>query len=336
MPYQSYRKSTASFFWPIIIIGAGVVWLLSDLNIIPSENLWILLRLWPVLLIVAGLDVLFARRLPLLGALLALLVITGVIYVLMDGSMFDLEGSRPEPQVETFVVEVDDVMAVNFDLNLSTQDTKVSRMAGSTHSVEAEISHYGDIGFTVTGDEEKRIRLAQTGLVSWFSWLMPALGEGPLMWDIGLSPRIPFDLEVDASSGRVEMDLRGIQLDRLRFDGGTGASTIYLPASTEAYDARLEGGTGTLEVNLPARGNINLRLDGSTGRILFALSETTQVQVQVLGGGVGDLLTTERISKVSGAQGRDEGVYQTEGFEDAPYQLVIIIEDIGTGNIIVE
>ena len=313
-----------------------MIWLLTNLNIIPSENLWLLLKLWPVLLIVAGLDALFGRWLPLVGALLALSVMVGVVCVLMEGNLFDLEGTKPEPQLETFVVEVDDATAAHLDLKLSTQATKVSRLAGSTHLVEAEISHYGDIGFTVTGDEEKRIRLAQTGLVSWFSWLMPALGEDPLVWNIGLSSVIPFDLEVDASTGRVELDLRGVQLDRFRFDGGTGASTIYLPASTEAFDARLEGGTGTLEVNLPARGNFNLRLDGSAGRVLLNLQETTQVQVQVLGGGVGDLQVTDRISKVSGAEGRDEGVYQTSGFEGAPYQLVIIIEDIGTGNIIVE
>lgn len=96
MPYQSYRKSTVSFFWPIIIIGAGVVWLLNNLNIIPSENLWILLRLWPALLIVAGLNVVFARRLPLLGALFGLLVMASVVYILLKGNVLNLErGAGP-------------------------------------------------------------------------------------------------------------------------------------------------------------------------------------------------------------------------------------------------
>lgn len=87
------RTSTVSFFWPIIMIGAGVIWLLTNLNIIPTENLWILLRLWPMLLIVAGLDLLFARRLPLVGAILALLVIAGVVTLLLNGSVLNLEGS---------------------------------------------------------------------------------------------------------------------------------------------------------------------------------------------------------------------------------------------------
>ncbi len=90
---KSNRTSTVSFFWPIIMMGAGVIWLLTTLNIIPTEDLWILSRLWPVLLIVAGLDVLFARQLPWVGALLALLVIAGVVILLLNGGALNLEGS---------------------------------------------------------------------------------------------------------------------------------------------------------------------------------------------------------------------------------------------------
>jgi len=39
--HNAYR----SFFWPVILIGVGVIWLLSNLNLIPGDNLWILIRL---------------------------------------------------------------------------------------------------------------------------------------------------------------------------------------------------------------------------------------------------------------------------------------------------
>ena len=82
------RNPYHSFFWPVIMFGAGVIWLLVNLSIISTYNLRVLYRLWPVLIILAGLDVLFSRRLPLLGVLLALLMIAGVIYLLVWGSPF--------------------------------------------------------------------------------------------------------------------------------------------------------------------------------------------------------------------------------------------------------
>ena len=68
-----------SFFWPILFIGAGVVLLLANLNIIPLPSLSFLFRLWPVLLIVAGLDILIGRRVPWISGLVALVAVAGLV-----------------------------------------------------------------------------------------------------------------------------------------------------------------------------------------------------------------------------------------------------------------
>jgi len=96
------RNPYHSFFWPVIMLGAGVIWLLVNLNIISTYNLRVLYRLWPILIILAGLDVLFSRKLPLLGALLALLMIAGVILLLVLGSPF-VTRIMSGLQVETFI-----------------------------------------------------------------------------------------------------------------------------------------------------------------------------------------------------------------------------------------
>ena len=47
---------------PILLIGFGLLLLLSNLGYI-SGSIWnILLRMWPVILIVAGIDLLIGRR----------------------------------------------------------------------------------------------------------------------------------------------------------------------------------------------------------------------------------------------------------------------------------
>jgi hypothetical protein len=329
----THHKPYRSFFWPVILLGAGVIWLLTNLNIIPSENLWILFRLWPVLIIMAGLDVLFARRLPLVGALLGLLVLAGVVYLLLSGANLGIEAA-PEAQSETFQVEVGNTESVAFDLNLSVQPAHVHVLTDSTNLLDAQINHRGEIDFTVSGAEDKQIRLAQTGFPAWFTWVLPDEEGQALTWEIGLSPEVPFSLDVDASTGASRLDLVGVQLERFNFDGSTGASTILLPASSEGYDVTIEASTGQLDLILPAESNLTLRLDGSTGRITVDAPENAAVQVKVLDGGTGDLQLPERFEKVSGLEGRDEGIYQTPDFEGADYQLIIIIENISTGNIL--
>jgi hypothetical protein len=330
---KNIRKPYRSFFWPVVLLGAGVIWLLSNLKLIPTENLWILLRLWPVLLVVVGLDMLFARRLPLVGVMLGLLVIAGVVFILLNGSALGLERDI-KPQTKFFSVEVSDTTSVDFDLDLSLQDTTVSVLQVSSNLFEAEIGHVGEIEFSVLGTDKKHIDLAQVGVESWFSWLLPDVEGEELVWDIGLSPEVPFDLDVDASTGSTELDLLGIQLERFRYDASTGSSTIILPASAEGYDTHIECSTGSMEIVFPAESNLTVRLDGSTGHILLDVPEGAAVQVDVKDGGTGGLQLPAEMVKVSGRENRDEGIYQTPDFEGAAYQLVIIIEDIGTGNIV--
>lgn len=332
-----------SFFWPVILIGAGVTLLLVNLNIIPRENVWILLRLWPVLIIVAGLDVLFSRQLPLVGALLALVVVAGVIYILLLGGTLGLEGA-PEPQRHTYDLPVSNTTRASLDLNLSVQDTQLSVLENSLNLIEADIGYFGEVTFTVTGAEEKQISLESKGFMPWFAWLMPGVEDQDLAWDIGLSPEVPIDLVIDASTGRSEIDLRGLDLAKFDFDGGTGASKIFLPASMsqpmaasmDGYQAYLSVSTGALEVIFSSDSNLTVRMRGSTGRITLGIPEDVAVRIEVLRGGTGDLFTPDWISRVSGREGRDEGVYQSLGFEDAENQLVIIIERISTGHFVVE
>jgi hypothetical protein len=328
---ESIRKTYRSFFWPVLLIGVGMIWLLVNLGILPSTNLWILLRLWPVVIILAGLDVLFARRLSLLGALLALLLLGGVIFILINGESLNLE-EKPQPIIETISAPLDGAETAHFDLDLSTHKTTIYALEDSPNLVEAEIGHYGRLDFRVTGEEERWITLQQEGILSLPSLFSVETEE--LVWDIGLSPSVPFDLKVDASTGETLLNLSDILLTNLHFDGSTGASQILLPDSSEDYDVYIEGSTGGIDLVLPTEAGISVRVDGSTGKITFDIPEGVDIRIEVLNGGTGNIILPGWINKVEGVKDRDEGVYASDGAESAGQRISIIIEDIGTGNIV--
>jgi hypothetical protein len=70
------RPVTRSIIGPLILIAFGVLWLLVSQGVISSANLWTLLRFWPVLLIVLGVDAIVRTRWPIAANLFALLAVT--------------------------------------------------------------------------------------------------------------------------------------------------------------------------------------------------------------------------------------------------------------------
>src|ERR1700693_475950 len=55
------RTRYRSFFWPLIMIVIALIALLVDLNVISADRLYRLADLWPLILVVIGLE-LIARR----------------------------------------------------------------------------------------------------------------------------------------------------------------------------------------------------------------------------------------------------------------------------------
>jgi hypothetical protein len=76
-------------FWPVLMIGAGLIAAFYQLKWIPADNLWKLLNLWPLLLIVAGLGII-ARSRAWMGLLLGALVVGGLLFVGFNGAQLNL------------------------------------------------------------------------------------------------------------------------------------------------------------------------------------------------------------------------------------------------------
>ena len=49
-----------SIFWPLVMIAAGVLWILISLGTIPRANLWALVQTLPYLLILLGIGLIMA------------------------------------------------------------------------------------------------------------------------------------------------------------------------------------------------------------------------------------------------------------------------------------
>ena len=346
--HSGYR----SLFWPLVLIGIGVVALLGTMGVLSRENFAVLLRLWPVLLILVGLDVMFGRRSPAIGALIGVGAVALVIGLMLAGPSQGW-GAVAEVKTERFDEPIGEATSARVSLDLSSGPTEITALADSDDLIDAELSYTGDIKFEVRGDRDKSISLGETHadvflLFDWFG-----NDDDELRWDIGLSPQVPLDLAVDAGSGSVELDLRELQLKGLNLDVGSGSIDGRLPAREGRYDVRVDGGSGTcsldiadgsdiglnfdvgsgsFNVEIGAEADVNIRVDGGSGKLTVDAPEDAAVRVVVREDGSGRLRVPSRFARTRSGDG-DEGTWETPGYDSADHKIEIVVEDMGSGDV---
>jgi hypothetical protein len=77
-------KQSKSLFGPLLLIAAGIVWLLVQSGNIPSANLWALTHIWPFLLIAAGLGIILRPYWQYASIVLDVLIIGGAFLAILN------------------------------------------------------------------------------------------------------------------------------------------------------------------------------------------------------------------------------------------------------------
>jgi hypothetical protein len=308
------RRRPPSLFWPLLLVGAGVVLLLANLGYLPWQSWNLLWRLWPLLLVALGIDLLIGRRSMLgtiLSALLILLLIGGaVVIVLLAPNIPALVEVTGPVELRTERVEypLAGVERASITIDWTSMPGYLSALSDSPNLIEGDVAYRGQLIF----DVDVRRSQADVTLDSHFSgpWFGPSLfydrEEG--RWDVKLSPRVPLDLALDAGSGPCDFDLTGLQISDFVFSAGSGSIDLTLPSGA-TFEARIDGGSGAIAIILPESVGMQVELDS----------------------GSGSFRPGERFRLVEGER-NDDGVWETKDFQTAEHSIVLVI-DQGSGSI---
>ncbi len=316
--HRGYR----SLFWPLILIGVGVVWLLSNVGIITGANLVVLLRLWPLLLIAIGLDLLFGRRSPALGALIGLGTLVVAIVLMLVGPGLGWTGDY-EVKTASFSEPVGDARSAEVSLNLSVGRTTVSPLRDSSNLIEADLSYLGEVEFRAEGESHKVVELRHVRGVQAqfpFDFLGWAAPGGELTWDIGLSPNVDLNLTIGGGVGDASIDLSGLQLTDLTVNSGVGTIALTVPATGERYAATINSGVGDFTLTVAEGAAVELDINGGVGGFTIDVPDGAAVRLEA-NTGLGDVSVPGWLSRVSGDA--DNGVWETENFSGAENQISI-------------
>ncbi len=318
-----------SLFWPILLIGVGVVLLLSNLNIITTANVEALLALWPLLLVAVGLEILFGRRSTLASGLIGLLMVGVVIFILVAGPRVGLNLPTSQLTQERFSEPVGPAQSASVLIDIASDPVTIDSLAGSNDLIDADTTTIGKMEFSASGTSNKSIVLRKMPNTVNFNFSQIAQ---PTHWNVSLNPKIPLDLKLEGGSGSTDADLSLLQLDSLSVDVASGSFRVDLPESKQSYDAEFIGGSGSLNVFLPADTSLTLSADGASGSIHLQLPAGVEYRVEVLDSGSGSLNLTSGLDEIEKGDG-DEGIWETPGYANASQRILIRIEDIGSGSV---
>lgn len=320
-----------SFFWPILLVGVGVVWLLSNLGYIEPVSLGSILRFWPVILIVMGIDILFSRRFPWVGAVVGLLAVAGVVALLITAPRVGVS-TGVQTRTEYFSTPLESVQTVEYDIDTSSAPVEFSVLTSNdTDLISAKITHRGTMRFDVTGTTDKVVKMSEyTDDTNWLSWDFSFDSQ---RWEIALAPDVPTDLILNGGSGSLDLDLRGVELNSLRADFGSGSSDVFLPETDEAYIAEIESGSGSVNLELPSNASLTLTIDSGSGSTNISVPSDTAYRVEVMDDGSGSLSLSNDLMKSADSRSFAIGAWETEDYERADNRILIQILGQGSGSI---
>jgi len=287
-------KRAPSLFGPLILIGFGALWLMSNLGVFPPANMWALLALWPVFIIAIGLGLIIRPRWSWAWNGIALVLVTGMVLAVIFAPQLGLASSSGRfswfPNVQ-------------LSGNTITEERNVSGFDKISLSYPAEviIQVGAEENLVIEGDENL-LRYLRTNV------------QGKTL-EIDSAPGIRFNWGISGSLVRITITVKDLQ--EIQF---SSAGTILLQGiETDVFKLRLSGagevtlldmvmvdfestisGAGSIQVDGEATNSI-VRISGF-GDYKAADLRSQTVEINISGAGSADVWAVESLdASISGA-----------------------------------
>jgi len=273
-------------FWPLLLIALGLLFLLQTMGFISGVSWLAIASLWPILLILIGLDIAFAGRWPVPTLVAEVLVIAvGLALVAyapnLGPGVFVFGGSGPGESDVT----VPRSGATELDLTLNAGATRAYRVSGGATELVQAHSADADLRLRTTGTSRLNVRLDQ---VTPNGFIRPA-GEADIQ--VQVASDVPTSLTINAGAGQFDIDLSDIHVRTADVNVGASSMRFVLPKPTGDVPIDMNGGASNITLTVPdgvearistSGGLISLRSDnprlGDTGSSRGVFAGKTSVE----------------------------------------------------------
>jgi hypothetical protein len=247
---------------PVLLIGLGLILLAQNFGWVGAEIWLSLLRMWPLILVAVGVDLLIPRRSGW-GTLVSLLLVLAVFVGGFWLSGVRIGAARPG-ETETVSVPIGNASHARIRFSPPVAALEIEALAASDALLEGTIPESGS--GQVRANSEISGTAADVDVTASGTFVGPRLGAQDEAWRFGLSPKVPLELEISSGMGLVQADLTGLTVDGLEVELGIGRTVITLPAGG-SFSGRLSGAIGQTVIIIPEGTAVHVRMTTGIGGV---------------------------------------------------------------------
>ncbi len=281
-----------SFFWPGVLILAGVIALLVNTGVLPADRLWELIALWPLILVVIGLEIIVRRTLRgTAGDVAAALVV--VIAIIAAAGYVTYAPNPAATNTRDYSSHVAGVTRGSVAIRVGAATISIS----SGGELGADLYHahveYSGPAPTVTFDSGGQLNIVQQNNSVFGN------NDQRFVLTLQLSPSIPWSIEERSGASDDTLQLASLRVGSISIHTGASRDDISLGPAQGAVPVQINGGALTVRLHRPtgtsasvdvSGGAVTLVADGKDLHAIGKVSYTTGAlgsdyyRIQVSGG----------------------------------------------------
>ena len=250
---------------PLILIGIGVVVLLANTGVLSRQAVERLGDLWPLLLVILGLQLILNHTLPRRQATLIGLAVTAVIVIAAVAYATLARATSVGAQKVDASAQSGGLTAATLDLNYSaaTVDVNAADLGDRLYQVHVDYPA-GENPPTISLDHENgRLEIHESSSFSLFH----LFGSNRRHIVLALTDRIPWTIQVGGGATNLSLDLRHLQLTKLEVSGGANRMDAQLPAAKGSVMLEVSGGLSNLTLRAPAETQWRIGVSGGANAV---------------------------------------------------------------------
>jgi hypothetical protein len=263
-PKRNYR----TFFWPAVLILVGIVALLVNVGLIATDRLSLLVDLWPLILIVIGLELLARRTLPgSPGDVAAVLIV-----LIAAGGAIAYVGLAPNPAA-THELDASEKVGTldhaSLEVDVGSARISVDGAAGEGELYTAHIEYSGPKPGINLNRSTGKLEISQG------STSFGVFRSRNFILDIHLNPTLPWSIVGNSGAATDTFELAHVNVRSIELNTGASREDITLGKPSGIVPITVNGGALTVHLHRPAGtaasvtvsgGALNLEADGQQHR----------------------------------------------------------------------
>lgn len=253
-----------NIFWGVVLIFAGVLFILQNLHIIHFDwqNLW---RIWPVVLILWGVSILPAHNLIKLG--LTLLILAATVFFMVDNTheydksdwatdwLDEFEESEDMPIDQNFVIPYEDSSSVVIlDMDLAAGAFYLNDITDDLMGFDKRGRALNYSYLVKRDDSITEIRIeSESGKVV-------VKRDSKHTVDLSLNTYPVYEMNMDVGAAKLDFDLSPYKVGSLDLDGGAASFELRFGDAYPETHVNIDAGASSISLEIPESSGCDLKI----------------------------------------------------------------------------